>query len=91
MESLSPGQVGCLRGGSYAGGLRAGRGGTATAPLVLRSAPGERAQITGRIDVPEGSDYITIADLSLDGNGQSGRPLPSPNVGADHTTSNPMM
>ena len=85
-DSLSPGQVGCLRGGTYAGGLRVNRGGTATAPLVLRSAPGERALITGRIVVPEGSDDVTIADLNLDGNGQSGRPLPSPSVGADHTT-----
>jgi parallel beta-helix repeat protein len=85
-NSLSPGQVGCLDAGTYPGGLRVGHGGTAQAPIVLRSTPGEQAEITGRIVVPEGSNYVTIADLSLDGNGQTGGPLPSPSIGADHTT-----
>ncbi len=86
VEALAPGQVGCLRAGSYAGGLRAGHGGRAGAPLTLISYPGEQAQITGRIYIPRGSDYITIANLSLDGAYQSGTPLPSPNIAANHTT-----
>ncbi len=85
-DALAPGQVGCLRAGSYAGGLRVNHGGAAGAPLVLRSYPGETAQITGRIYVPRGSNYVTVADLSLDGNYQTGRPLPSPNIAANHTT-----
>ena len=85
-QALAPGQVGCLRAGSYGGGLRLNHGGTAGAPLILRSYPGEQAQVTGRIYVPRGSDYVTIADLSLDGNYQSGAPLPGVSIAANHTT-----
>ncbi len=86
-DSLAPGQVGCLRAGSYGDGLRFNHGGSATAPIVLRSAPGERALITGRMWVPRGSDYVTVADLDLNGNHQSeSTPLPSPTINANHAT-----
>lgn len=85
--SLAPGQVGCLHAGTYAGGLRVSHGGSAGAPIVLRSYPGERALITGRVYIPQGSNYVTIGDLSLDGNYQSGSErLPSPTVNANHVT-----
>jgi parallel beta-helix repeat protein len=84
--ALSPGQVGCLHAGTYAGGLRVGHGGSAGAPIVLRSYPGERALITGRVYIPQGSNYVTIGALSLDGNYQSGERLPSPTVNANHVT-----
>jgi parallel beta-helix repeat protein len=87
VKALAPGQVGCLRTGTYAGGLRFDHGGTSTAPIVLRSYPGERALITGRIYVPSGSNYVTVADLSLDGNHQPGsETLPSPTINANHVT-----
>lgn len=86
VEALAPGQVGCLRAGSYGGGLRPSHGGRAGAPLTLIGYPGEQAQITGRIYIPRGSDYVTIANLSLDGAYQSGTPLPSPNIAANHIT-----
>ena len=85
-NALAPGQVGCLRAGSYGGGLRVNHGGNAGAPLTLRSYPGEQAQITGRFYIPRGSDYVTIADLHLNGNLQSGQPLPSPSINANHAT-----
>ncbi len=86
-SSLTPGQVGCLRSGTYGGGLRINHGGSPGAPIVLRSYPGERALITGRMYVPQGSDYVTFADLSFDGNLQSGSErLPSPTVDANHVT-----
>ncbi|HTB70444.1 MAG TPA: right-handed parallel beta-helix repeat-containing protein [Solirubrobacteraceae bacterium] len=85
-NALAPGQVGCLRAGSYGGGLRIGHGGGAGAPLTLRSYPGEQAQITGRFYIPSGSNYVTIADLRLDGNFQSGQQLPSPSVDANDAT-----
>jgi parallel beta-helix repeat protein len=85
-DALAPGQVGCLRAGTYGGGLRLNHGGNASASLILRSYPGEQALLTGRIYVPRGSDYVTLADLRLDGNFQTGRPLPSPSVAANHTT-----
>jgi parallel beta-helix repeat protein len=86
LNSLAPGQVGCLRGGTYAGGLRVNHGGAASAPITLRSYPGERALITGRVYVPRGSDYVTVADLALDGNYQAQALLPSPTVDANHVT-----
>jgi parallel beta-helix repeat protein len=85
-NSLSPGEVGCLQGGTYPGGLRVNHGGTASAPLTLRSYPGERALITGRVYVPQGTDYLTVADLNLDGNYQSESKLPSPTVDGNHVT-----
>ncbi|HEY7933344.1 MAG TPA: right-handed parallel beta-helix repeat-containing protein, partial [Solirubrobacteraceae bacterium] len=85
-DALTPGQVGCLRAGIYERGLRLNHGGTSVAPLVLRSYPGERAQITGRLYVPPGSNYITIADLDLNGSHQPNNGLlPSPTVDASHT------
>ncbi len=86
IAGLAPGQVGCLRAGTYAGGLRVNHGGAAGAPIVVRSYPGEQAVITGRVYVPSGSDYVTFAALSLDGNFQSGERLPSPTVNANHVT-----
>jgi parallel beta-helix repeat protein len=83
-NALSAGQVGCLDGGTYTGGMHVDQGGTSGAPTVLRSAPGEQAEITGRIVVSEAADYVTIADLNLDGSGQSGTPLPSPTINGDH-------
>jgi parallel beta-helix repeat protein len=86
-DALSPGQVGCLQAGTYAGGLRVDHGGTSAAPIVLRSYPGERALITGRVYVPQGSNYVTVADLKLDGNYQPGSEhLPSPTIDANHVT-----
>jgi parallel beta-helix repeat protein len=85
-NALQPGQVGCLRAGTYAGGLRFGHGGSAGAPLVVRSDPGESALITGRVYVPRGSDYVTVADLSLDSAVQSEGQLPSPTINANDAT-----
>jgi parallel beta-helix repeat protein len=87
VDALAPGQVGCLRAGTYPGGLRVDHGGTSAAAIVLRSFPGERALVTGRFYVPQGSDYVTIADLNLDGNPQSDSELlPSPTINANHVT-----
>jgi parallel beta-helix repeat protein len=87
VDALAPGQVGCLRAGTYGGGLRIDHGGAPAAPIVLRSYPGEHALITGRVYVPAGSDWVTIAALSLDGNYQSeSPPLPSPSINANHVT-----
>lgn len=86
-ESLAPGQVGCLRAGTYDGGLRFNHGGAAGAPILLRSYPGERALITGRLYVPRGSNYVTVANLDLNGNHQSeSKPLPSPTINGSHAT-----
>jgi hypothetical protein len=86
-NSLSSGQVGCLRAGTYPGGLAFKHGGSAGAPIVLRGYPGEQAQITGRIWVPQRSNDVTVADLNLNGNDQPNEEtLPSPTINADNIT-----
>src|SRR5262249_58404559 len=67
VDALSPGEVGCLRAGTYGGGLTFEHGGTAMAPIVLRSYPGGRALVTRRGYVPRGSGYRTVAHVPLDG------------------------
>lgn len=87
VDALSPGEVGCLRAGTYGGGLSIGHGGSAADPIVLRGYPGEQALVTGRVYIEQGSDYVTVADLSLDGNYQTeAEPLPSPTINANHAT-----
>jgi hypothetical protein len=84
-DSLSPGQTGCLRGGTYNEDLRVGQGGTAGSPVTIRSYPGERARVVGRLWVARGADYVTIAQLDLDGvNPQYN--LPSPTVNSSNAT-----
>src|SRR5690349_24887022 len=43
-DSLTPGQTGCLRGGTYSEDLTIRQGGNAGAPVTIRSFPGERAR-----------------------------------------------
>jgi parallel beta-helix repeat protein len=70
VDSLSAGQIGCLRGGVYTepdkrvifheGGNRKNR-------IILRSFPNETAEFEGLIYIPEGSDYVTVSNMRLDG------------------------
>jgi hypothetical protein len=76
LESLAPGQTGCLHGGAYHSSydniLYPRRGGAPGAPLTLRSYPGERARLVGIIDIRHGSDYITLSGLQIEGTGEDG-------------------
>jgi hypothetical protein len=69
VDSLLPGETGCLHGGTYRQSeVRFGRGGRSGAPLRLTSYPGERARLTGGIVyVPDGSNFVTVSDLDVDG------------------------
>jgi hypothetical protein len=70
VDSLSAGQTGCLRGGTYAGRgrLNFSHGGRSGAPVTLASFPGERARLVyGTVHVVAGSDYVTLRDLDIDG------------------------
>jgi parallel beta-helix repeat protein len=70
VDSLSSGQVGCLRGGVYTdpdkqvvfndGGNRGDR-------IILQSYPGETAEFRGSIYIPQGSNYVTVRNMRLDG------------------------
>ena len=71
-NSLRPGQTGCLRGGVYADAteefvLRLKRGGKAGLPVRIRSHPGERATLIGRIWVYKGANHVTLSHLNVRG------------------------
>jgi parallel beta-helix repeat protein len=92
VKSLDPGQTGCLRGGTYREeNVYVPSGGSGEdSRVVIRSYPGERATIAGRLTVTQDADYITFEQLNLDGH--DGAPcsssecdvLPSPTVNGDH-------
>jgi hypothetical protein len=71
-DSLSAGQTGCLMSGTYSEVfdqpyvLRVNHGGAPGAPITVRSAPGQRAQLHGIVYIPQGSDYVTLSSLDLD-------------------------
>ena len=67
VDSLSAGQTGCLRAGTYPQSeLRFSRAGRSGAPIRLTSYPGERARLAGFVYIPKGSDYVTVSDLDID-------------------------
>jgi hypothetical protein len=76
LDSLRPGETGCLHGGTYTSSwdnvLYPRRGGEPGAPLTLRSYPGERARLVGIIDIRHGSDYITLSGLDIEGTAEDG-------------------
>jgi parallel beta-helix repeat protein len=89
LKALGPGATGCLRAGRYDQNVTVLHGGTAHAPLVLRSFPHEVATIRGRLYVSRHASYTIFEYLALDGidHGHAcGFPCPSPSVNADHTT-----
>ena len=94
LNSVRPGDVACLRGGTYPGTVSMSRGGSGEdARVVVRSHPGERAVIAGRLTVAQTADYVTFRGLDLDGHdapecspGSSCTRLPSPTVNGDHVT-----
>ncbi len=88
-DSLAPGQTGCLRSGDYSEDVTIRQGGTAGAPVVIQSYPGERATIAGRLRLASGADYVTIGDLKLLGleHGHACATMcASPTIDAAHTT-----
>ena len=78
VDSLLPGQTGCLRAGGYSQSVTITRGGVSGKPVTLRSYPGDKATIAGRLVVKKGADFVVVEDLWLDGR-NSGN-LPSPTV-----------
>lgn len=78
VDSLRPGQTGCLQPGTYYGEVRFNRGGARRRPITLRSVPGSTATVIGRVYVPAGSNYVRVVGLRLDGRNADN--LPSPTV-----------
>jgi parallel beta-helix repeat protein len=92
VDSTAPGQVGCLRGGRYSENVRVNHGGSSNSNRVtIRSFPGERAAIHGRLYVPDESNFVTFEQLNLNGHdspmcGNTGSDYcqqPSPTVNGD--------
>ncbi len=62
--------MGCLRRGVYTDPdkrLVFNDGGKEGDRIILRSYPGETAEFRGSIHIPEGSDYVTVRNVRLDG------------------------
>lgn len=91
VNSLHDGDTGCLRQGSYHENVTIGHGGSDEGSRVtVKSYPGERATIAGRLYVTDNADYLTVEQLDLNGHDSptcSSTPtchLPSPTVNGDH-------
>jgi parallel beta-helix repeat protein len=76
IDSLSTGQTGCLRAGTYSQDSIRFRQATG---VTLTSYPGERARVVGRLYIP--TDRVKVANLNLDG--RNSRGLPSPTIDGD--------
>ena len=70
-DSLSSGQTGCFRDGTYAANdiIRVTRPG-----ITLTSFPGERATLKGRLYIVRGANQVTIEGLNLDGRNSASAP-----------------
>ena len=78
VNSLAPGETGCLRGGTFAADDQIK---ISTPKVTLTSYPGERATLAGRLWVAKEAPGTTISSLDLDG--RNVRDLPSPTINGD--------
>jgi Right handed beta helix region/Polysaccharide lyase len=78
VSSLSSGQTGCLRAGTYSTDNQVK---VSKAGITLASYPGERARLKTRLWIAEGANGVTVQDLVLDG--VNADDLPSPTVNAN--------
>jgi parallel beta-helix repeat protein len=65
VSSLSPGQTGCLRSGTYNEFVRLNKNGQPGAPIVVRSAPGELATLTNNVYAPPENHDVTLSHVKL--------------------------
>jgi hypothetical protein len=66
-NKLSPGQMGCMEGGSYGSensSYTLSKSGTATAPITVTAVAGQTVTITGYIDIA--GSYVTVQALNID-------------------------
>lgn len=78
VDRLAPGQVGCLRAGTYGGDSEEVK--VSQPGITLQSAPGEVATIAARFWIAKGADGVTVENLYLQG--ANSRAIPSPTVNA---------
>ncbi len=82
LDSLNPGQTGCLEAGTYAGNVTVTKGGQAGEPITLASVAGVRATLQGRLIINAAADYLVVEGLLL--NGKNPGNGVSPHLFADH-------
>lgn len=76
VDSLGPGQVGCLRQGTYRGPVTIRRSGKPGRPITLQPRPGARARLVGPLTVTGRSAHVVIQRLYLVGGDHAGTPSP---------------
>lgn len=82
VNRLTAGKTGCLRGGVYEESVTVRSGGAPGRPITLRSVPGERVTVHGRLWVADSANDVTFTSLKLDGSGS----VASPVVNGDRIT-----
>jgi Right handed beta helix region len=85
VDSLAPGQTGCLVSGrTYSEDVALHKSGQAGAPIQLTSTdPSVHATLKGRLYVPDSSNWWAVHDLNIDARNAS--LLPSPTIAGDNT------
>ena len=76
VDSLRPGQVGCLREGTYRGSVMIRHSGEPGRPITLRPRPGARARLVGPLTVTRRSAHVVVRGLYLAGSKRPGVPSP---------------
>ena len=76
VDSLRPGEVGCLRQGTYRGPLTIERSGEPGRPITLQPRPGARVRLVGAVTVTRRSAHVVLRRLSLEGSRRPGVPSP---------------
>ena len=75
-DRLQPGEVGCLRPGSYSAKrddvyvLRLRRGGRAGAPITIRGSGEGKVLLRGIVEIPHGADHFTLSHVAVEGTGE---------------------
>lgn len=76
VDSLRPGEVGCLRQGTYRGSLTIERSGEPGRPITLQPRPGARARLLGAVTITRRSAHVVLRRLHLEGSRRPGVPSP---------------
>ena len=75
VQSLRPGMVGCLRGGTYGDGATTQaiyRGGRSGKPITITSYPHEEGTIAGPVFISDTAGYVTISHITIEGGTPAG-------------------
>ena len=77
VESLSAGETGCLRAGTYDENVNIREGGAAGAPADPAQLPGGAGEVVGILYVARTAPHVTVEDLYLNGRNPEGRAEPA--------------